>query len=212
MQINYSYIQSGIRDIARNTFERKALSTSLLRLYCEEVRSFINDYIAERIESAYRDNLNKVPPTRKGDFLNLEHGYIVSMTNWTNCNPIQFPPIDFIEESPEERLSQSQNMSLSEIANRESVRIFGIGSVVNIILWISGLKVLSIVAEAAVVGVSAYKMMNETQQPISDTTRQRSEFESKANTFIHNVNVAVEEYARQAECKSNELLNNYLKM
>lgn len=210
MQIDYNFIQSGIKDIARKTFESKALSTSLLRLYCEEVRSFVNDYIAERIENSYRNNLNRVQPSRKGDFLNLEHGYMVTMTSWVNNNPIQFPKIDFIEESSEERYSQSQNMSQSEIANRESIRILGIGSVVNIILWISGLKILSIVAEAAVVGFSAYKMMNGTHQSVADISSERIAFESKANAFISRVNAAAEEFVHNAEAKSTELLNDYL--
>jgi len=211
MQIDYSLIQSGIRDIACKTFEGKAISTSLLKLYCEEVRSFLNDFIAERIEFTYRENLSKISSAKKGDFLNLEHGYIVSMTNWTNSNPIVFPVVDFIEETAAERNSKEQNMSLSEIANRESVRILGIGSFVNIILWISGLKILSIVAEAAVVGIGAYKMMNESQQSFGGTNTQRIAFESKANAFINRVNSVAEEYAHCAEAKSNELLSNYLK-
>lgn len=62
------------------------------------------------------------------------------MTNWVTNNPIQFPEIDFMEESASEKISHAQEKSLCEIANKESVRILGIGSFVNIILWISGLK------------------------------------------------------------------------
>ena len=71
MRINYEIIQSGIRDIGRKTFEGKAISTSLLKLYCEKIRSFISDSIAGNIESSYRENLSKIPSSRKGDFLNL---------------------------------------------------------------------------------------------------------------------------------------------
>ena len=210
MRINYEIIQSGIRDIGRKTFEGKAISTSLLKLYCEKIRSFISDSIAGNIESSYRENLSKIPSSRKGDFLNLEHGYFVSMTNWVTNNPIVFPAIDFIEESASERISKTQEMSLSEIVNRESVRILGIGSFVNIILWISGLKILSLVAETAVVGVGAYKMMNETQQPLANNDIQRRAFESKANSFVNRVNSVAEEYVHIVEAKSNELLNGYL--
>ena len=204
-------IQSGIRDIGRRIFEGKAISVSLLKLYCEEFRSFLSDCIAEYIENSYRENLARVPSSVKSDFLNLEHGYLVSMTNWVNNNPIQFPEIDFMKESASEKFSHAQEKSsLCEIANKESVRILGIGSFVNIILWISGLKIVSLVAETAVVGVGVYKMMNETKQPLADNNSQRKTFELKANSFIANVNNIADEYVHHVEAKSNELLNSYL--
>ena len=86
----------------------------------------------------------------------------------------------------------------------------GIGSFVNIILWISGLKIVSLVAETAVVGVGVYKMMNETKKPLADNNSQRKTFELKANSFIANVNNIANEYVHHVETKSNELLNSYL--
>lgn len=204
-------IQSGIRDIGRRTFEGKAISVSLLKLYCEEIRSFLSDCIAEYTENSYRENLAKIPSSQKGNFLNLEHGYLVSMTNWVTNNPIQFPKIDFMEESISEKFSHTQEKSsLCEIANKESVRILGIGSFVNIILWISGLKIVSLVAETAVVGVGVFKMMNETKKTLADNNSQRKTFELKANSFIANVNNIANEYVHHVETKSNELLNSYL--
>lgn len=94
----YDVIQTGIGEIGRRTFEGKAISVSLLKLYCEDIRSFLSDNIAEYIENLYRENLAKIPSSKKGDFLNLEHGYFVSMTNWVTNNPIQFPEIDFSEK------------------------------------------------------------------------------------------------------------------
>jgi len=206
----YDVIQTGIGEIGRRTFEGKAISVSLLKLYCEDIRSFLSDKIAEYIENLYRENLAKIPSSKKGDFLNLEHGYFVSMTNWVTNNPIQFPEIDFMEESASEKISHAQEKSLCEIANKESVRILGIGSFVNIILWISGLKIVSLVAETAVVGVGVYKMINETKQPLADNNSQRRTFELKANSFIANVNNIANEYVHYVETKSNELLNSYL--
>ena len=211
MKNNYDYIEKAIGDIARKTFEGKVISVSLLNLYCEEVRSFINDYISENIERSYRENLIRIPPSKKSGYLNLTNGYVVSMMNWTNDNPIVFPKVDFMEETAEERLSNSQNMSLSEIANRESVRILSIGSIVNVILWISGLKILSLVAEAAVVGFGALKMVNESQSIASNERTMRIAFESKANSFINSVNSTVDDYVKQVDIISNQLLDSYIK-
>ena len=208
MKINYNLIQSGIREIGCRVFEGKAISMSLLKLYCEEIRSFLNDQIAENIEITYRENLAKISSSKKSEFLNLEHGYVVSMTNWVTNNSIQFPEIDFVKESSSEKFSQE--LSLRDIANRESVRLLGIGSLVNVALWISGLKVLSLVAETAVVGVGAYKMWNETKRSLTDNNAQRNVFEIKANSFITCVNRIADEYMHRVEEKSNELLNSYL--
>ena len=210
MTIDYSYIQTEIGRIAKRDFEGRAISTSLIKLYCEEIRSFVKGYISERIEATYREYLSIIPSTRKGDFLNLEHGYLISMTNWANSNTIVFPEIDFLEESYEERHAREEQMSLSDIANKESVRILGIGSVVNIILWISGLKILSIVAEAAVIGIGAYKLANESSQPSSGRSSQNAVFETKANSYIEEVNEQIKQYAQNAEFESKRLLQTYL--
>lgn len=41
----YDVIQTGIGEIGRRTFEGKAISVSLLKLYCEDIRSFFQDNI-----------------------------------------------------------------------------------------------------------------------------------------------------------------------
>lgn len=218
MKADYNYIESKIGDIANNTFNGRAISVSLLKLYCEEIRGFLKDYISERTEATYRENLPKVSSEKRGGFLNLEYGYIVSMTNWVNENPIIFPDTDFLKESQEEKRDRTQNISLSEIASRESVRILGLGSVVNIALWISGtcipclssLKILSLFSETAVIGVGAYKMRSEFQARSQEPASERSVFEKKANDFIARVSQVALDYVQKAEIVSNEILNKFV--
>lgn len=218
MKADYSYIESKIGDIANSTFNGRAISVSLLKLYCEEIRGFLKEYISEKTEATYRENLPKVPSEKRGGFLNLEHGYIVSMTNWVNETPIVFPDTDFLKESQEEKRDRTQNISWSEIASRESVRILGLGSVVNIALWISGtyipclssLKIFSLFSETAVIGVGAYKMRSESQARSQEPASRKAAFEKKANDFIARVSQVALDYVQKAEIVSNEILNKFV--
>ena len=92
MKVNYQILKDNIQQVAKD--DLRILSTSSLRLYATDVRDSFVKYISSQVKATYNEVVDTIPEEKQMDFLNLNSGYAISMTNWINSHPINLPHIE----------------------------------------------------------------------------------------------------------------------
>ena len=93
--IDYLKIKNDLIHLAED--DLRIISSGAMHLYAVNVAEYIKKYVAEYSEKTYSAVMDSLSPEKLDEFLNLESGYLVKMTNWISNTAIKFPEFVTIE-------------------------------------------------------------------------------------------------------------------
>lgn len=204
MKIDYNQLKEQIRQIAQDDI--KVISSSSLRLYASDVKEAFKKHVSALVKATYNQKVDEIPEEKQLDFINLETGYVMSMTRWINENPMSVPTIEIEDE--EENANQD-GLDLRELVHRKEVQIVGAGTALSFILLVSGFKIWALIAESLAVAYGIYEYNSQQEISRKVNIRKEQELQSKVNAFISSVEANAIEWAKQAESQSQQILSKY---
>ena len=204
MKVNYQLLKESIQKAAKD--DLRVLSTSSLRLYSTDVRDAFVKYISAQVKTTYNEVVDTIPEEKQMDFLNLNSGYAISMTNWINSHPMNLPHIELDEE---ENPIQTGEVDLRELVKKKEIQIIGAGTALSFLLLVSGLKIWALIAESLAVAFGIYEHKNQQEETRRINIQKEQELQSKVNAYIATVENNAMEWARAAESQSLTLLSKY---
>ena len=204
MKINYQILREYIQQIAKK--DLKVLSTSSLRLYAADIRDTFIKYISAQVKTTYNEIVDTIPEEKQMDFLNLNTGYAISMTNWINSHPMNLP---YIELDEDDNAIQSDEIDLRELVKKKEVQIIGAGTALSFLLLVSGLKIWALLAESLAVAYGIYEHKNQQEETRKINLQKEQELQNKVNAYIATVEKNAMDWAKAAENYSALLLTNY---
>lgn len=207
MNIDYNSLRAQIRQIAQEDI--KVISSSSLKLYASDVRENFKKYISAQVKETYKKLVDTIPDEKQLDFINLETGYVISMTKWINDNPIHLPTIDIEEEDDEGKAVASGDIDLRELVRRKEVQIVGVGTAVSFLLLVSGFKIWALLAESLAIACGIYEYNAQQEMTREVNVRKEHELQSKVNNFISLVETNAIEWAKSANEQSDLILSKF---
>lgn len=204
MKIDYSQLKDQIRQIAQDDI--KVISSGSLKLYASDVKEAFKKHVSALVKETYNAMVDVVPEEKQLDFINLETGYVISMTKWINDNPMLVPNIA-IEDEDED--AKREGDDLRELVHRKEVQIIGVGTALSLILFVSGFKIWALIAESLAVayGIYEYNSQKEITQQVN--IQKERELQSRVNAFISSVEANAMDWAKKAEKQSQLILSKY---
>jgi hypothetical protein len=206
MKVDYNFLEAKIRNIGEE--DLKTISASSLKLYSLDIQEATKKYVSSLIEETYNKHVGIIPDNKRGEFLNLETGYVMSMMKWVNETPIDIPDIGIQKDVEEEYSERGETSSLREFVQRREVQIIGAGTAISLILFLSGWKWVALLAESVAVALGLYTYNNcDVKKEIN--TQKRQEFEENLSRNIENIQKSAIKWAEKAEASSNKMLGKY---
>lgn len=207
MNIDYNFLRAQIRQIAQEDI--KVISSSSLKLYASDVREFFKKYISAQVKEIYKKLVETIPDEKQLEFINLETGYVISMTKWINANPMLLPTIDIEEDEEEKGSYASSNIDLRELVRRKEVQIVGVGTAISFLLVVSGLKIWALLAESLAIACGIYEYNAQREMTREVNFRKEQELQSKVNNFISIVESNAMEWVKSADEQSDIILSKF---
>ena len=204
MKVNYQILKDNIQQVAKD--DLRILSTSSLRLYATDVRDSFVKYISSQVKATYNEVVDTIPEEKQMDFLNLNSGYAISMTNWINSHPMNLPHIELDEE---DNIAQTDEVDLRELVKKKEVQIIGAGTALSFLLLVSGLKLWALLAESLAVAFGIYEHKNQQEETRRINLLKEQELQNKINSYIATIEDSAMEWAKAAESYSTQLLSEY---
>lgn len=207
MNIDYNALRAQIRQIAQEDI--KVISSSSLKLYASDVRENFKKYISAQVKETYKQLVDTIPEDKQLEFINLETGYVISMTKWINDNPMTLPTIDIEEDDEEKESVISGDIDLRELVHRKEVQIVGVGTAVSFLLLVSGFKIWALLAESLAIACGIYEYNNQREMTREVNIRKEQELQAKVNAFISGVETNAIEWTKSANEQSDFILSKF---
>lgn len=207
MNIDYNSLKAQIRQIAQEDI--KVISSSSLKLYASDVRDNFKKYISAQVKETYKQLVDTIPDEKQLEFINLETGYVISMTKWINNNPMTLPTIDIEEDDDEKESVVAGDIDLRELVHRKEVQIVGVGTAISFLLLVSGFKIWALLAESLAIACGIYEYNSQREMTRNVNIRKEQELQAKVNTFISLVETNAVEWAKAANEQSNLILSKF---
>lgn len=207
MNIDYNSLRAQIRQIAQEDI--KVISSSSLKLYASDVREYFKKYISAQVKETYKILVDTIPEEKQLDFINLESGYVISMTQWINNNPMYLPTIDIEEDEDEKESVASGDIDLRELVHRKEVQIVGVGTAISFLLLVSGFKIWALLAESLAIACGIYEYNAQREMTREVNVRKEHELQEKVNKFISLVESNAMEWAKKADEQSDYILSKF---
>lgn len=207
MNIDYNSLKTQIRQIAQEDI--KVISSSSLKLYASDVRENFKKYISAQVKETYKQLVDSIPDEKQLEFINLETGYVISMTKWINDNPMTLPTIDIEEDDEEKESVVSGDIDLRELVHRKEVQIVGVGTAISFLLLVSGFKIWALLAESLAIACGIYEYNSQREMTREVNIRKEQELQAKVNTFISSVETNAIEWAKSANEQSDLILSKF---
>lgn len=207
MNIDYNFLRAQIRQIAQEDI--KVISSSSLKLYASDVRENFKKYISAQVKETYKKLVDTIPDEKQLNFINLETGYVISMTKWINDNPMPLPTIDIEEDDEEKDSHATSDIDLRELVHRKEVQIVGVGTAISFLLIVSGFKIWALLAESLAIACGIYEYNAQREMTREVNVRKEHELQSKVNNFISIVESNAMEWAKSANEQSDFILSKF---
>lgn len=204
MKIDYNQLKDQIRQIAQDDI--KVISSGSLKLYASDVKGAFKKHVSALVKETYSAMVDVVPEEKQLDFINLETGYVISMTKWINDNPMLVPNIA-IEDEDED--TKREGDDLRELVHRKEVQIIGVGTALSLILFVSGFKIWALIAESLAVACGIYEYNSQKELTQKVNMQKERELQSRVNAFISSVEANAMDWAKKAEKQSQLILSKY---
>lgn len=207
MNIDYNFLRAQMRQIAQEDI--KVISSSSLKLYASDVMENFKKYISAQVKETYKKLVDTIPDEKQLDFINLETGYVISMTKWINDNPMPLPTIDLEEDDEEKDSHATSDIDLRELVHRKEVQIVGVGTAISFLLLVSGFKIWALLAESLAIACGIYEYNAQREMTREVNVRKEHELQSKVNNFISIVESNAMEWAKSANEQSDFILSKF---
>lgn len=204
MKIDYNQLKEQIRQIAQDDI--KVISSGSLKLYASDVKEAFKKHVSALVKETYSAMVDVVPEEKQLDFINLETGYVISMTKWINDNPILVPNISIEDEDKD---TKQEGDDLRELVHRKEVQIIGVGTALSLILFVSGFKIWALIAESLAVACGIYEYNSQKELTQKVNIQKERELQSRVNAFISSVEANAMDWAKKAEKQSQLILSKY---
>ena len=205
--IDYLKIKNDLIHLAED--DLRIISSGAMHLYAVNVAEYIKKYVAEYSEKTYSAVMDSLSPEKLDEFLNLESGYLVKMTNWISNTAIKFPEFVTIdEEVGGEAKSYNENID----SGKREKHICEYEDVTVIELLIDGLTSLFVRIPRRILSNFAqhYSQGTKTNYNSKENLRESSEkIKEKASVYISDVINEGIRWTKTAEQYSLEVLAQY---
>lgn len=205
--IDYLKIKNDLIHLAED--DLKIISSGAMHLYAVNVAEYIKKYVAEYSEKTYSAVMDSISPDKIDEFLNLESGYMVKMTNWIANTAIKFPEFVAIdEEASGEAKSYNEN---NDSGKREKHKN-EYEDMTVIELLIDGLTSLFVRIPRRILSKFAQHYSQETKANYNskvDVHESSEKIKEKASVYISGVINEGIRWTKTAEQYSLEVLAQY---
>lgn len=205
--IDYLKIKDDLIHLAED--DLRIISSGAMHLYAVNVAEYIKKYVAEYSEKTYSTVMDSISPDKLDDFLNLESGYLVKMTNWISNTAIKFPEFVTIDEE-EDGEAKSYNENNDSGKREKHKNEYEDMTVIE--LLIDGLTSLFVRIPRRILSKFAqhYSQGAKTNYNSKEDLRESSEkIKEKASVYISGVINEGIRWAKTAEQYSLEVLAQY---
>lgn len=205
--IDYLKIKNDLIHLAED--DLRIISSGAMHLYAVNVAEYIKKYVAGYSEKTYSAVMDSLSPEKLDEFLNLESGYLVKMTNWISNTAIKFPEFVTIdEEVGGEAKSYNENID----SGKREKHICEYEDMTVIELLIDGFTSLFVRIPRRILSKFAqhYSQGTKTNYNSKENLRESSEkIKEKASVYISDVINEGIRWTKTAEQYSLEVLAQY---
>lgn len=182
----------------------KTLAASSLKLYAIDVEDSFKSEFRKAMKARYAEVKDTLTTDQRGEFLDLEKGYLAQMIHWIDVNPMKLPSVPCPIETAEPDSKDITDLR-SFVKSREALFIGG----ATICLLVSGFKLWAFVAEALAIawGLYKYNDVKNTREKL-DAERARA-LEACINEYISEVKAAAYQWIELGEAYSEQLINRF---
>lgn len=202
MKVDREKLENIVRQAAAD--DLKTLAASSLKLYAIDIEDSFKSEFRKVMKARYEEVKDTLTTDQRGEFLDLESGYLAQMINWIDTNPMKLPSVPSPIEIAEPESKDITDLR-SFVKSREALFIGG----ATICLLVSGFKLWALVAEALAIAWGVYKY-NDAKNTNEKLNAERARaLEACINEYIYEVKAAAYQWIEQGEAYSEQLINRF---
>jgi len=215
IRIDYESLKNEIASLARK--DLSTISSGSLRLFSVDVESVVRSHVSKYSESIYQIGSSSLDGIALDNFLNLETGYLIQMTNWITNSEFHFPKIEAFEEVEVQAEKERVKETKSNIEHKKNTRDkedFDNMSVIE--LFVDGLTSIFVriplrLADkfAELFNPSSRSSKSSNTNPDSHTSQRTRRIREYSSAYISEVTRVGLDWARSAENFSNNIISQY---